>query len=398
MTATEEQRPEIAALISQAELFARLGPAGLRTLLSLITERHFARGERLIHEGRSELELFFLERGTVRVMKVGASGNESELIRITAGASVGEMKLIQGAASSASVEAVEPVIAWCLPLGPVLEAGDPLGLHSPLLEGLASVLDGRIRHLSVNAATALHAEQEHSMARRSAALFMLTLFTFICGYMLVISAVNALDPNDRPEQTYFSGLGIALSAIPIYFLIRRSPYPARSYGISLVGWRRVLIESVLLTLPLLAVLLLGKWVWLRMHPELPDPRLFHYDAVFGGRPFSWGFYLLAIAVYVVLSPFQELFCRCGLQGSIQVIRENQAGKTDWAAIIVSNLLFAAMHTHIGIGFAIAAFVPGLFWGWLYERQRSLLGVAVSHVLVGLWALYVVGVQVVVGGH
>ena len=35
--------------------------------------------------------------------------------------------------------------------------------------------------------------------------------------------------------------------------------------------------------------------------------------------------------------------------------------------------------------AVVAFLPGLFWGWLYSRHRTLVGV--SHMLVGVWALY-----------
>jgi CRP/FNR family cyclic AMP-dependent transcriptional regulator len=40
-----------------------------------------------------------------------------------------------------------------------------------------------------------------------------------------------------------------------------------------------------------------------------------------------------------------------------------------------------------------AFFTGLFWGWLYARQRGLVGVSVSHVLLGMWALDVVDLGV-----
>jgi membrane protease YdiL (CAAX protease family) len=36
-------------------------------------------------------------------------------------------------------------------------------------------------------------------------------------------------------------------------------------------------------------------------------------------------------------------------------------------------------------------VPGLFWGWMFARQRSIVGVTVSHIVVGLWANFLVGV-------
>ena len=39
---------------------------------------------------------------------------------------------------------------------------------------------------------------------------------------------------------------------------------------------------------------------------------------------------------------------------------------------------------------MVVFVTGLFWGWLYSRQHSLVGVSVSHLLLGLTALEIVG--------
>ena len=41
------------------------------------------------------------------------------------------------------------------------------------------------------------------------------------------------------------------------------------------------------------------------------------------------------------------------------------------------------------------FLPGLFWGWLYARHGTLIGVSVSHILLGLWTVFVVGIEGVV---
>ena len=41
----------------------------------------------------------------------------------------------------------------------------------------------------------------------------------------------------------------------------------------------------------------------------------------------------------------------------------------------------------------AAFAAGLFWGWLYARQRALAGVSVSHIVLGFWAFEVVDLGV-----
>jgi membrane protease YdiL (CAAX protease family) len=61
-------------------------------------------------------------------------------------------------------------------------------------------------------------------------------------------------------------------------------------------------------------------------------------------------------------------------------------------------LFSAAHVFIGFWFCVAAFVPGMFWGWMFAKQRSLLGVIASHIAVGIWMLFVVGIEVFIGGQ
>ncbi|WP_404802349.1 CPBP family glutamic-type intramembrane protease [Bacillus shivajii] len=53
-------------------------------------------------------------------------------------------------------------------------------------------------------------------------------------------------------------------------------------------------------------------------------------------------------------------------------------------------MFAMAHAHIGTLFALTAFIPGLFWGWMYTRQKSIIGVSISHMLIGIWVLFILG--------
>jgi membrane protease YdiL (CAAX protease family) len=124
--------------------------------------------------------------------------------------------------------------------------------------------------------------------------------------------------------------------------------------------------------------------------------LFDPTALFAGRPFEWRFFAFAMMLYGVHAPLQE-FVRTGLQGSIQHFLRVPPGQADWKAIVTTNLLFASAHGFLGFWFAAAAFVPGLFWGWLLARQGSLVGPAVSHIAVGWWAFFALGIHAVIGG-
>ena len=99
----------------------------------------------------------------------------------------------------------------------------------------------------------------------------------------------------------------------------------------------------------------------------------------------------AMAVlYALHAPFQEFVVRGCLQGALD---EFLSGTNRQAvAIIGSNLIFSSFHLHLSMGFALLTLLPGLLWGWLYARQRTLVGVALSHALTGLWAVFVVGIE------
>jgi membrane protease YdiL (CAAX protease family) len=63
------------------------------------------------------------------------------------------------------------------------------------------------------------------------------------------------------------------------------------------------------------------------------------------------------------------------------------------AIIMSSMLFSAQHLHLpSIAFAVLVFIPGIFWGWLFVRHRSILGVSISHIITGIWAIQILGLN------
>jgi membrane protease YdiL (CAAX protease family) len=62
----------------------------------------------------------------------------------------------------------------------------------------------------------------------------------------------------------------------------------------------------------------------------------------------------------------------------------------WEAIFLSNLLFSVTHLHVSLYLALMVFPIGLYWGWIYARQGSLIGSSVSHAILGVFALFVVG--------
>lgn len=107
---------------------------------------------------------------------------------------------------------------------------------------------------------------------------------------------------------------------------------------------------------------------------------------------NWAFYLGALGLYAMLCPAQELIGRCGVQAPLYEFMEGSETKRHVLAILISNLIASAAHVHLGMAMALVTFVPGLFWGWLFMRHRSIVSVSVSHALIGGYAIFALGIE------
>jgi membrane protease YdiL (CAAX protease family) len=141
------------------------------------------------------------------------------------------------------------------------------------------------------------------------------------------------------------------------------------------------------------MLVIIKWLIIFFVPAFHDFKLFDSGAFFNTEQmFTYQKYFLFMFFYVLLCPVQEFLVRGFIQTSMQALMDGHSGWGLVKVILLSNLVFASMHAHISFFFEISAFIPGLFWGWLYARQKTLVGVSVSHILIGVWAVFIVGFQ------
>lgn len=82
---------------------------------------------------------------------------------------------------------------------------------------------------------------------------------------------------------------------------------------------------------------------------------------------------IAILMLLVIGPGEELFWRGYLQRKLSVI----TGK--WTGLVIALILYTGVHIFTGnIMLILAAFICGLFWGWLYQKYNSMLINMISH--------------------
>jgi len=101
-------------------------------------------------------------------------------------------------------------------------------------------------------------------------------------------------------------------------------------------------------------------------------------------------------IYAVFSILQEFIARGVLQGTLEKFFEFKYKK--WIANIVTSAIFASIHIHLSPIFALSVIFPSLLWGWLYSRHKTLIGPALSHITIGWWAIFALGIKDLLSSH
>jgi membrane protease YdiL (CAAX protease family) len=179
--------------------------------------------------------------------------------------------------------------------------------------------------------------------------------------------------------TFFVMILFAVSAI---FIIKVSGYPLSFYGLTLQKWFRHSIEGLLYSIPILFLGLVLKWVLIREVEIFKDIPFFSISQL----QVNYKSIIIFGGFYTLTAPFQELVARGFLQSCLHNFFRGP--NRIFLAILTSNLLFQMLHTAIGFWLAIVSFVLGIFWGILFEKQKSLVGVSVSHAFIGTTMFFI----------
>jgi CRP-like cAMP-binding protein len=374
-------------------LFSGLTASQRATIASLITERTVQPGAVLVREGDAAAELFIIQEGSVEVTKLVAAGDRERRISILPeGATLGEMTLIDRSPRSATVRAIERTRVGVLSMDRLADVAtvDP-GIERQLLRNLANELSRRVRFTNETTVAALEHQLELERTRAIMGRFVVFLaFTMVTYTFTLKLAIEALPAGLNPSAITVPI--ILLYSVMLYGMMRRSGLPFESFGVTLRNWRPAVREALLWTLVTCVAATVFKQVLIWTSSSFADERLFNLTGVFDPRT-SWADLqtaLLLALIYAAAAPLQEFIVRSGLQASLQhcLVGPTVAVRS----IVISNAMFASAHLHLSISFAVFAFFPGLLWGALFARKRSLVGVSVSHILCGWFAFLVLGFE------
>lgn len=250
---------------------------------------------------------------------------------------------------------------------------------------IARRMSKKLRETTDVAAVALKNELIEYKNRVSMGSFLVYVITAISLFVFTVRPLKyAL--SHVPDTTYISIpliIGLTLFAV---LIIRVCPFPLSVFGFTTRNWKKSLFEGFVFTIPVLALVVLAKWLLILFKPEYKGHAIFEPFALMPNATFNY--WVVNSLVYMMFVPIQEIMARGALQGPLEKFL---SGKLKvWTSIFISNLIFSAAHVFLSEEIAMLVFISGLYFGWLYSRSYNLVGVIVSHCLVGVWGLNVVG--------
>ena len=84
---------------------------------------------------------------------------------------------------------------------------------------------------------------------------------------------------------------------------------------------------------------------------------------------------IGLLLLFIIGPGEEIYWRGFIQNTLSL----KMGETK--GYVISVLLYAGVHIITGnVMLVIAALVCGIFWGWLYKKEKSLIPVIISHAI------------------
>ncbi len=358
-----------------------IAPHFLDQLEKQIVNLYFNEGDYIVREGQDASCLFMIESGEVHIEK-----DNVQLATKCKGQHFGAMALMDNTPRSADVKAATATQVKAL----TVEALKSLGkdtVYNTVLTNHIKEQQSILRNMNDVAVAEMKAKLEASQNRVRAGSFFVTLvfwlvlYQFLLGLFIEYSDIfrnKAFLDVLNPSMMIIMGIAAYLKAL-------KSDFSISSYGLNLNNWKKNLQEALIWTGGFVIAMILFKWFLVSFvsafegKPIFDTTRMHHYS------PLT---ILFIYVVYSILAPVQEFIARGVIQSSLQRILVGKNRIT--LSIILSNLTFSGFHIHMDMKFAIMTLIPGIFWGIMYARQGSLLGVSISHIIIGLFALLFMG--------
>jgi len=358
----------------QNAAFKGLSIEDVRSLFEAGSEVIIQPNEYLMKEGEPAKNVFFLLEGTFEISKKD-SKSESDFVIATLGPKdlVGEVGLFDNGPRSASVRALTEAKLISIPFSVIHELAEKNKTIWKIFFQISQNVASRLRNTSNQAVAALESQLAEFKNRVILSNLFVLIVVLICSFSFALSGLSLLTAMGVDSTIITLPITLILVYV-IYHFMRKFKFPPRELGLTLDGWRKAVFEGVVFTSILLVLIVLLKWIYIQWFPQ---------------PLFKLEFPVIPIIIYCLfVAPLQEFAARGGIQSVLMKFLTGENPR--WKAIIVADILFSTFHLFMSLKVGVIVFIPGLFFGWIFSRNLSLIAPWIAHALVGTFGFFVIG--------
>ena len=209
--------------------------------------------------------------------------------------------------------------------------------------------------------------------RRDAAVVFACITACVCLYLVLLAALEyfgLIVPTKALTQVI--NAMVFVFCVVIY---KKTDFSREELGLRVPRPKATFLSAGVVSAAIVAVLILAKLLLRKI-----SPGFFAEDLPF----WNWNIGAYSWISYIFTCIIQEFLARSMIYGSIRKLFDGR--KATAGAILLSSLLFGAVHIAHGFMYMAAAIILLGALGGLYEKQRSIWGVAVIHYVLGQTAV------------
>jgi hypothetical protein len=198
--------------------------------------------------------------------------------------------------------------------------------------------------------------------------FISVFFAGILVLTVIYTVAFSLILNYPSVNTYIPRLTELAVLILGLMTIRKSRLPLKTFGFTFKGWKKSLVTSLIFTSAVFVLMVLY-----RMH--LNNTSGISLYEIFPVKELDW-----SLLVYAPVSLIQELLAR-GIIQTAMIIHLVHRRKVLLSIFLVA-CIFGGSHLNYSFELAFASFLLSFGWGYMFHRNPTIVGVALSHFLIG----------------
>ncbi|PIS03342.1 MAG: hypothetical protein COT85_00660 [Chlamydiae bacterium CG10_big_fil_rev_8_21_14_0_10_42_34] len=380
---------ELILFLKKTELFSDLSTEEVKRIIPYIKVIKFSLSDWIFKEGDQSRELYIIKEGSAKILKEEKESKQfQELGTLHIGDYFGEMAHLENEIRSAAVQPQEPTEVLALDLDRLKKEPTEEKTYLKVLALLAKKVSQHLRKADTSIIESLREKINMLDLHEQTSKMLLAVFIIMSIWFNVAKIIDIFYTRKDLADPIFTSAMLFLFVIPCAYIVKISKYPLSFYGLTTNHWARYALEGVICSTPILVLGLFAKLILIKNIPEFKDLSLIPVQTIID----NYRSILIFGAAYILLVPAQEFIVRGVLQSCFKNFFQGR--NRVFLAILSSNLVFQMLHTVKGFWLAIISFFLGLFWGALFEKQKSLVGVCVSHALIGATLFFILDYQAI----